>query len=168
MQSGVSSLSRRCRSQTDRTDGLPDRGAGDRVAEAEPFYRRAGHHGWRAGVKRQLRDAGGTRPGPRAACDRALQFDGDPRGRHGVVGRFLSPPPRRADLSLPCYTADNVDRQRGNGVFDKSILALRLLNQAGYGRGELPLDLVYNPVTPMLAPDQAELEGRYRDALGEN
>jgi len=70
--------------------------------------------------------------------------------------------------SLPCYTADNVDRQRGNGVFDKSILALRLLNQAGYGRGELPLDLVYNPVTPMLAPDQAELEGRYRDALGEN
>jgi radical SAM/Cys-rich protein len=70
--------------------------------------------------------------------------------------------------SLPCYTADNVDRQRGNGVFDESIAVLRLLNQTGFGRGELILDLVYNPVTPMLAPDQAELEARYRDALGEN
>lgn len=70
--------------------------------------------------------------------------------------------------SLPCYTADNVDRQRGNGVFDKSIVALRLLNHAGFGRGELTLDLVYNPVTPMLAPDQAGLEARYRDVLGEN
>ena len=70
--------------------------------------------------------------------------------------------------SLPCYTADNVDRQRGNGVFDKSIAALRLLNHAGFGRGGLTLDLVYNPVTPMLAPEQAELEARYREALGEN
>ena len=70
--------------------------------------------------------------------------------------------------SLPCYTADNVDRQRGNGVFAKSIVALRLLNQAGFGRGELTLNLVYNPVTPMLAPDQSELEARYRDALDEN
>jgi len=70
--------------------------------------------------------------------------------------------------SLPCYTADNVDRQRGSGVFDKSIVALRLLNHAGFGRGELTLDLVYNPVTPALAPAQAELEVRYRDALGEN
>jgi len=70
--------------------------------------------------------------------------------------------------SLPCYTADNVDRQRGNGVFDKSIVALRLLNQAGFGGGQLTLNLVYNPVTPMLAPDQSELEARYREVLGEN
>jgi radical SAM/Cys-rich protein len=70
--------------------------------------------------------------------------------------------------SLPCYTADNVDRQRGNGVFDKSIAALRLLNHAGYRRGELPLDLVYNPIGPTLAPEQAELEARYRDALAGN
>jgi radical SAM/Cys-rich protein len=70
--------------------------------------------------------------------------------------------------SLPCYSADNVDRQRGNGVFDKSIVALRLLNRAGFGGGQLTLNLVYNPVTPMLAPDQAELEARYRDVLGEN
>jgi radical SAM/Cys-rich protein len=70
--------------------------------------------------------------------------------------------------SLPCYTADNVDRQRGKGVFDKSIVVLRLLNHAGFGRGGLTLDLVYNPITPALAPEQAELEARYRNALGEN
>jgi radical SAM/Cys-rich protein len=70
--------------------------------------------------------------------------------------------------SLPCYTADNVDRQRGSGVFDKSIVALGLLNQAGFARGGLTLDLVYNPITATLAPEQAELETRYRDALGEN
>ena len=67
--------------------------------------------------------------------------------------------------SLPCYTAENVNRQRGNGVFDKSIEALRMLNAVGYGRGELPLALVYNPVGPSLAPDQAELEARYRQEL---
>ncbi len=67
--------------------------------------------------------------------------------------------------SLPCYTADNVERQRGKGVFEKSIAALKMLNGAGYGRGELPLALVYNPVSPMLAPAQDELEGRYRAEL---
>ncbi|HTR60746.1 MAG TPA: arsenosugar biosynthesis radical SAM (seleno)protein ArsS [Candidatus Binataceae bacterium] len=70
--------------------------------------------------------------------------------------------------SLPCYTAENVNRQRGNGVFDKSIEALRMLNAVGYGRGELPLALVYNPVGPSLAPDQAELEARYRQELSGN
>ncbi|MGC1399738.1 radical SAM protein, partial [Candidatus Binatus sp.] len=47
--------------------------------------------------------------------------------------------------SLPCYTAENTDRQRGTGVFEKSIAALKNLNAAGFGRGELRLDLVYNP-----------------------
>ncbi len=70
--------------------------------------------------------------------------------------------------SLPCYTAENVDRQRGNGVFTKSIEALRMLNDAGYGRGELPLALVYNPVNPALAPEQGKLEARYRDELSSN
>ena len=70
--------------------------------------------------------------------------------------------------SLPCYTADNVDRQRGNGVFYRSMVALKLLNHAGFGRGELALDLVYNPVTPMLAPERGELEARYRDELAQN
>ena len=67
--------------------------------------------------------------------------------------------------SLPCYTPENVDRQRGAGVFDKSVAALKNLNAAGFGRGKLRLDLVYNPVGAALPPAQAELEARYRDEL---
>ena len=70
--------------------------------------------------------------------------------------------------SLPCYTAENTDRQRGAGVFDKSIAAMRQLNAAGFGRGELRLDLVYNPIGASLPPPQAELEGQYRDELARN
>ena len=70
--------------------------------------------------------------------------------------------------SLPCYTAENTDRQRGAGVFDKSIVALRQLNAAGFGRGELRLDLVYNPIEASLPPPQDELEAQYRDELGRN
>lgn len=70
--------------------------------------------------------------------------------------------------SLPCYTADNVDKQRGLGVFDRSIEALRLLNDLGYGRAGSPLalNLVYNPVGDFLPPPQAKLEGDYREELG--
>ncbi|HEY6417839.1 MAG TPA: arsenosugar biosynthesis radical SAM (seleno)protein ArsS [Candidatus Binataceae bacterium] len=70
--------------------------------------------------------------------------------------------------SLPCYTADNTDRQRGSGVFHKSIEALHLLNYLGYGRAGsgLRLDLVYNPVGAILPPAQVELEARYRAELG--
>jgi radical SAM/Cys-rich protein len=68
--------------------------------------------------------------------------------------------------SLPCYTAENTDRQRGAGVFDKSIVALRRLNSAGFGRGKLRLDLVYNPIGASLPPPQQELEAQYRDELG--
>ena len=70
--------------------------------------------------------------------------------------------------SLPCYTAENTDRQRGIGVFDKSIVALRNLNDAGFGRGGLRLDLVYNPVGATLPPPQAELEAQYREELARN
>ena len=67
--------------------------------------------------------------------------------------------------SLPCYTAENVDQQRGHGVFDQSIAALERLNKLGYGQPEsrLVLNLVYNPVGAFLPPRQAELEGKYRD-----
>jgi radical SAM/Cys-rich protein len=69
--------------------------------------------------------------------------------------------------SLPCYGAENVTRQRGPGVFEKSIAALRRLNALGYGRGDgLVLDLVYNPVGAFLPPPQAELERRYKAELG--
>jgi radical SAM/Cys-rich protein len=66
--------------------------------------------------------------------------------------------------SLPCYSAENVTRQRGQGVFDKSIAALRKLNALGYGH-RLPLHLVYNPVGPKLPGPQAELEADYKEAL---
>jgi radical SAM/Cys-rich protein len=70
--------------------------------------------------------------------------------------------------SLPCYTEDNVDRQRGHGVFDGSIRALRRLNALGYGRAGsgLRLDLVYNPLGAFLPGPQADLAARYRAELG--
>jgi len=67
--------------------------------------------------------------------------------------------------SLPCYSKENVVKQRGNGVFEKSISALRKLNAVGYGR-RLPLNLVYNPVGPKLPGPQAELEADYKEVLG--
>ncbi len=69
--------------------------------------------------------------------------------------------------SLPCYRAENVDGQRGRGVFEQSIAALRLLNGVGYGApgGRLRLHLVYNPTGPYLPPPQPELEAEYRREL---
>ena len=69
--------------------------------------------------------------------------------------------------SLPCYTEALVDRQRGKGVYDKSMRALKRLNAAGYG-GRLPLNLVYNPQGPTLPPAQDKLEADYRRILGES
>jgi len=71
--------------------------------------------------------------------------------------------------SLPCYSADNVDKQRGKGVFEKSIAALRTLNALGYGREDsgLVLNLVYNPQGPSLPPDQKTLEAAYQRELRE-
>lgn len=70
--------------------------------------------------------------------------------------------------SLPCYQAENVEKQRGKGAFDKSIEALRQLNALGYGRPEtgLRLDLVYNPLGATLPPPQSRLEAKYREELG--
>lgn len=71
--------------------------------------------------------------------------------------------------SLPCYSKDNVEKQRGRGVFDQSIRALQLLNSLGYGyeKSALQLDLVYNPIGPTLPPDQAKLEAKYKIELKE-
>lgn len=71
--------------------------------------------------------------------------------------------------SLPCYSQENVDKQRGKGTFDASIRALQRLNEIGYGQpgGELVLNLVYNPVAPHLPPPQHELEHKYKKILGE-
>jgi radical SAM/Cys-rich protein len=71
--------------------------------------------------------------------------------------------------SMPCYLVENVDRQRGRGVFDASIRGLKQLNAQGYGLegSGLTLNLVYNPQGPSLPPPQAALEGDYRRVLGE-
>lgn len=72
----------------------------------------------------------------------------------------------RIVASLPCYTPENVKKQRGNGVFDDSIEALSRLNAAGYGRDpSLVLDLVYNPVGTSLPPPQENLELDYKREL---
>ena len=72
--------------------------------------------------------------------------------------------------SLPCYSVANVDRQRGNGVFDRSIAGLQALNALGYGLegSGLVLNLVYNPQGASLPPPQAALEADYRRELGEH
>jgi radical SAM/Cys-rich protein len=71
---------------------------------------------------------------------------------------------------MPCYLEDNVDRQRGKGVFDASIRGLQRLNALGYGRdgSGLVLNLVYNPQGPSLPPPQAALEQDYKRVLGDN
>jgi radical SAM/Cys-rich protein len=71
--------------------------------------------------------------------------------------------------SLPCYTAELVDRQRGKGVYEASIEGIRKLNALGYGRegSGLTLDLVYNPQGATLPPAQARLEADYKRILGE-
>ncbi len=72
--------------------------------------------------------------------------------------------------SLPCYQEDNVDNQRGKGVFKKSIASIKLLNQLGYGKkgSNLILNLVYNPTDYILPPDQTKLEKDYKKYLKEN
>lgn len=71
--------------------------------------------------------------------------------------------------SLPCYSKENVEKQRGRGVFSKSIEALKILNRLGYGKDGtgLELDLVYNPTGPFLPPAQEKLEANYKRELRE-
>ena len=72
----------------------------------------------------------------------------------------------RLVCSLPCYTPENVDQQRGKGVFGKSISGLQAFNKVGYGRtDELTIDLVYNPIGPNLPPAQSTLEADYKSRL---
>jgi radical SAM/Cys-rich protein len=82
--------------------------------------------------------------------------------------QFLSQQQVEIIASLPCYLEDNVDQQRGKGVFDRSITALQNLNRLGYGKEGtgLTLHLVYNPLGPTLPPPQRELEQDYKDELG--
>ena len=85
------------------------------------------------------------------------------------LAEFLAEQRVDVTASLPCYTEDNVDAQRGDGVFEKSIQALQRLNRLGYGDPDsgLALDLVYNPLGAHLPPAQQKLETDYKRLLGE-
>jgi radical SAM/Cys-rich protein len=82
---------------------------------------------------------------------------------------FLAEQGVKVVASLPCYTAGNVDAQRGKRVFERSVAAIQRLNALGYARpgSKLALDLVYNPLGPSLPPDQTSLEATYRTQLRE-
>lgn len=85
------------------------------------------------------------------------------------LAQFLADHRVEIVASLPCYTAELVDRQRGKGVYELSVAAIRLLNGLGYGReaSGLTLDLVYNPQGASLPPAQEKLEADYKRILGE-
>ncbi|HNK32415.1 MAG TPA: arsenosugar biosynthesis radical SAM protein ArsS [Plasticicumulans sp.] len=87
---------------------------------------------------------------------------------HEDLADFLAAHRVEVVASLPCYLEDNVDGQRGAGVYARSIAGLRQLNALGYGDGRsgLMLNLVYNPTGPYLPPPQAALEADYRRELG--
>jgi len=83
------------------------------------------------------------------------------------TAEFLASNSIQIVASLPCYKEDNVDAQRGKGVFDKSISALHKVNNLGYGKegSKLTLNLVYNPVGEHLPPEQKILEAGYKAHL---
>jgi radical SAM/Cys-rich protein len=86
------------------------------------------------------------------------------------LGEFLARQRVRIVASMPCYLQANVDKQRGNGVFESSVRGLRKLNALGYGLDQtgLILDLVYNPQGPSLPPPQQALEADYKRVLGQH
>jgi radical SAM/Cys-rich protein len=86
------------------------------------------------------------------------------------VGPFLEEHEVEVVASMPCYSPENVEAQRGHGVFDRSIDALRELNRRGFGLGHSRkrLDLVYNPNGAKLPPAQAELEEDYKRELSKS
>ena len=86
------------------------------------------------------------------------------------TARFLANQGVKVVASLPCYSKENVEKQRGDGVFDKSIRGLQNLNELGYGKdgSGLSLDLVYNPGGAFLPPAQKELEIEYKQRLQED
>lgn len=99
-------------------------------------------------------------------CNLTVTFE---PGQEGLTG-FLADHQVEVVASLPCYSAANVDKQRGDGVFAKSIAALRTLNALGYGHegSGLVLNLVYNPLGPALPPPQQALEADYKRELFEH
>ena len=85
---------------------------------------------------------------------------------HQDLAEFLAQHHVQVVASMPCYLAENVDKQRGKGTYDRSIRGLKQLNAVGYGLdAKLPLQLVYNPGGIGLPPPQSALENDYRTRL---
>ena len=86
---------------------------------------------------------------------------------HEDLAQFLAEQGVEVVASMPCYSVENVDRQRGKGTFDKSIAGLQALNALGYGQPGSPLllNLVYNPQGPSLPPEQGRLQADYKREL---
>jgi radical SAM/Cys-rich protein len=102
---------------------------------------------------------------PRHLIDRCNLTILRERGYEHLAG-FLAKEKVEIIASMPCYSAENVNMQRGEGVFEDSIAALQLLNSLGYGIDpELPLHLVYNPIGASIPPSQSELEADYKREL---
>ncbi len=118
--------------------------------ELSPFFR------WFVEISR--------RSGARVIDRNNLTILGEPG--HEDLPDFLASHQVEVIASLPCYSKENVNQQRGNGVFDKSIAGLKKLNAVGYG-ADLDLHLVYNPLGPGLPGPQAELEADYKQVLND-
>lgn len=84
-----------------------------------------------------------------------------------TLAEFLAEHQVEVVASMPCYSLENVDQQRGDGVFDKSIAGLQALNKLGYGKADsgLTLNLVFNPQGPTLPPEQQGLQADYKREL---
>jgi radical SAM/Cys-rich protein len=124
-------LATSCLWTLDLTGGAP---------ELNPYFRCLVHTAWEKGVH---------------VIDRCNLTILEEPEQEGLI-EFLADHQVEIIASLPCYLKENVDRQRGNGVFDVSIGVLRKLNQLGYGQkgSNLLLNLVYNPIGPFLPPPQ--------------
>ena len=99
-------------------------------------------------------------------CNLTILFEPDQED----LAQFLAGHRVEVVASMPCYSLENVDRQRGKGTFDKSIAALQALNTLGYGKPDaggqgLLLNLVYNPQGPSLPPEQGQLQSDYKREL---
>lgn len=119
--------------------------------EMNPHFRKLVHEARRLGVRVIDR------------CNLTILFEPG----HEDLAEFLAEHRVEVTASLPCYSQENVDKQRGGGVFEKSIAALQRLNKLGYGMPDsgLTLNLVYNPLGPTLPPGQQKLEADYQREL---
>ena len=122
--------------------------------ELNPYFRKLVHHARKRGLEVIDR------------CNLTVLFEA---GQEDTA-QFLAQEGCQVVASLPCYSRKNVDQQRGNGVFDKSIRGLQGLNKLGYGKkaSQLQLHLVYNPLGAFLPPDQTTLEAQYKEELLED